>query len=258
MCHTRGRLLDLSNDTHLNLPERELANELAYLVADKMWRDLGHDITDGEVYNIGQSNYEAGCHALNLVGVYQQGKHYTLHKVVVPVDGVRQHMASLEIVSREAFNELLSAFIENYVTYDCTLSGGRRGFPVNRKLARVANLLVTNSFAENHNDGIRWTEKIGPIMKRWYIWDQNGECREEREQILRNETAAIMAETLPWVVRRKVDAALKNREHLTAMRILSNHWDGEQWLSFPFMSKETGADNRIDLRVLKLLVRKLE
>ena len=101
----------MNDKTKLNLPECELANELAYLVADKMWQDLSNDITDGEVHNIGQSNYEAGCHALNLVGVYQQGKHYTFHKVAVPVDGVRQHMAGLEFVSKEALNELLSAFI---------------------------------------------------------------------------------------------------------------------------------------------------
>lgn len=248
----------MDENTHLNLPERELTNELAYLVADKMWRDLGDEVTDGEVYNFGQSNYEAGCFALNLVGVYQQGKHYTVHKVVVPLDGVRQHMASLESVSREALNELLSAFIENYVSYEGTLSGGRSGFLVHKGLARVALLLVANGFLEKNQNEFKWTEKIGPVMKRWYIWDENGECRAEREQLLREETAMKMAETLPWIVRRRVNAAMKNREHLTAMRILYSHWDGEQWLSFPSMGKKSQTDNRVDLRTLKLLIRKLE
>ncbi len=248
----------MDENKHLNLPERELTNELAYLVADKMWRDLGDDITDGEVYNIGQSNYEAGCFALNLVGVYQQGKHYTVHKIVVPLDSVRQHMASLKSVSRKALNELLSAFIENYISYDGTLSGGRSSFLVHRSLARVADLLVTNGFLEKHQDEFKWTEKIGPVMKRWYIWDEDGECRAEREQLLREVTATKMAETLPWIVRRRVSAALKDREYLTAMRILSSHWDGEQWLSFPSMGKKPQADNRVDLRTLKLLIRKLE
>ena len=63
-------------------------------------------------------------------------------------------------------------------------------------------------------------------MKRRYIWDENGECRVKREQVLRDEIAAKMAKTLPWIVGRKVDVALKNHEHLTAMRILSSHWDG--------------------------------
>mgnify|MGYP006950310460 FL=1 len=244
---------------HLNPPERQLANELAYLVADKMWRDLGRNSTDGEVYNFGQSNYEAGCRALNLVGVYQQGNHYTVHKVVVPVDAVHQHMASLEIVSREALDELLSAFIENYVSYDCTLSGARRCFLVHQNLAKVASLLVTNGFAEKHQDGFKWIEKIGPIMKQWYIWDENGECRAERDQVLREETAARMAETLPWLVRRKVKAALRIRNYPAAVNILSKHWDGEQWLSFPFISKaKSGARNRIDIVVLKLLVQKLD
>lgn len=245
-------------NTPLNLPERELANELAYLVADKMWRDLGESITDGEVYNIGQSNYEAGCFALNLVGIYQQGEHYTVHKVVVPLEGIRQHMTSLESVSREALNELLSAFIENYITYDGTLSGGRCSFLVHKSLARVADLLVANGFLEKHQDKFKWTDKIGPVMKRWYIWDEDGQCREEREQLLREETATKMADTMPWIVRRKVNAAMKSREYLTAMRILSSHWDGEQWLSFPSMRKKTQTHNRIDLRTLKLLVWKLE
>jgi hypothetical protein len=252
------RLFDLTGKTHLNLPERQLANELAYLVADKMWRDLGDEATDGEVYNIGQSNYEAGCYALNLVGVYQQGKHYTVHKVVVPLDGVRQHMASLVEVSKDALDELLSAIIENYVSYEGTLSGGRRSFLINKSLARAADLLVANGFAEKQEDKFRWTEKIGPIMKRWYIWDENGECRAEREQELREENAAKMAEILPWVVRRKAVAALNKRDHLTAMRILSNHWDGEQWTSFPFTRKKSGGHNAIDLRTLKLLIQKLD
>lgn len=248
----------MDENTQLNLPERELANELAYLVADKMWRDLGDDITDGEVYNIGQSNYEAGCFALNLVGVYQQRKHYTVHKIVVPLEGVRQHMANLESVSREALNELLSAFIENYVSYDGTLSGGRSSFLVHESLARVADPLVANGSLEKHQDKFKWTNKIGPVMKRWYIWDEDAECRAEREQLLREETATKMAETLPWIVRRKVNAAMKNQDHLTAMRILSSHWDGEQWLSFPLMGKKPQADNRVDLRTLNLLVRKLQ
>lgn len=251
-------LFDLADETYLNLPERQLATELAYLVADKMWRDLGGEATDGEVHNIGQSNYEAGCYALNLVGVYQQGKHYTVHKVVVPLDGVRQHMSSLVEVSKDALNELLSAFIENYVSYDGTLSGGRRPFLVNKNLSRVAGLLVANGFAEKQEDKFRWTEKIGPIMKRWYIWDENGECRAEREQELREENAAKMAETLPWFVRRKAVAALRKRDHLTAIRILSNHWDGEQWTSFLFLGRKSGGHNQVDLRTLQLLIGKLD
>lgn len=223
-----------------------------------MWRDLGDSLIDGEVHNIAQSNYEAGCFALNLVGVYQQGKHYTLHKIVVPLDGVRQHMTSLESVSREALNELLSAFVENYVSYEGTLSGGRSSFLVPKSLARVADLLVANGFLEKHQDAFKWTEKIGPVMKRWYIWDEDGECRAEREQLLREETATKMAETLPWIVRRKVNAAMKNRDHLKAMRILSSHWDGERWLSFPYMNRNPQARNRVDLRTLKLLIRKFE
>jgi len=248
----------LTDETHLNLPERQLANELAYLVADKMWRDLGDAAIDGEVWNIGQSNYEAGCYALNLVGVYQQGKQNTVHKVVVPLDGVRQHMASLAEVSKDALNELLSAFIGNYVSFEGSLSGGRHSFLVNKNLARVADLLVANGFAEKQKDKFKWTEKIGPIMKRWYIWDEDGECRVECEQELREENAAKMVETLPWVVRRKAVAALKQREHLTAMRILSNHWDGEKWTSFPFLGKKSGRHNQLDLRTMKLLIRKLD
>lgn len=261
MHYIHGRLFDLNDDIPLNLPERQLANELAYLVADKMWRDLGHDLIDGEVYNIGQSNYESGCYALNLVDVYQQGKNYTLHKVIVPMNKVNEHMANLEIVSRTAFNELLSAFIENYISYDGTLSGARGSFAVPQRLMKVATLLVSTGFAEKQQDEFLWTEKIGPIMKRWYIWDENGECRVEREQTLFEESAANMVEKIPWIVRRKIDAALKTRNYLTAMNIISKHWDGEQWLSFPSISKmnaKPAPSSRIDLRIFKLLLRKLK
>lgn len=67
----------MNDETPLILPEHQLANELAYFVARKLWRDLGENLVDGEIYNIGQSNYEAGCTSLNLVGIYKQGKHYT-------------------------------------------------------------------------------------------------------------------------------------------------------------------------------------
>lgn len=257
MCHTRGRLHDLNDETRLSLPERQLANELAYWVAAKMWHDLGEYITDGEVYDIGQSEYEGGCDVLKLVGVYQQGKHNNLYKVVVPLDSVQRHMASLAIISRETLNKLLYSFIKNYVSYDGALSGGRQSFTVHQNLSKVANLLVTNGFAEKHQDGFEWSEKIDPIINRLHMWDEDGELW--AEEISREETSASMAETLPWLVRRKVDAALKTRNYDAAMNILSNHWDGEQWLRFRFISKaKPGVDNRIDLRVLRLLVRKLE
>lgn len=248
----------MGDNSPLTPPERELATELAYLVADKMWRDLGADTIAGEVHNLAQSNYEAGCLALNLVGVYKKGKHFTLFKVVVPVDGVHQHMDSLETVSREALNELLSAFVENYVSYDSALSCGRRSFPVHPNLNRAANLLAANGFAEKQQDEFKWTEKIGPTMKRWYIWDENGECRSERENVLRDETAANMVETLPWIVRRKVDAALKKHRDLTALKILSQHWNGEKWLMFPFFREKPGASSQIDIRLLKLIIQKLK
>lgn len=251
----------MDTEVSINFPERQLANELAYLVADKMWRDLGDDVTDGEVYNIGQSNYEAGCYALNLVGVYKQGKHYTLHKVVVPVADVRRHMRTLEIVSRQAFNELLSAFVENYVSYDGTLSGGRRSFSVHENLSKVANLLVTNGYAEKRQDGFIWTDKIGSVMKRWCIWDKDGKCREERERDAREEAATNMADTLPGVVRRKINTALKTRNHATVMDIISKHWDGVQWLTFPSVTKtrnSSASANRIDFRLLKLFIQKIE
>jgi hypothetical protein len=158
---------------HLNLPERELANELAYLVAAKMLRDL-EPSKHGGLYNMGQSNYEAGCYALNLVGVFQQAAHYTVHEVVVPLDGIRQHMEGLDHVSREALNELLSAFIENYVTYEGILSGWRGAYSAHKSLQKVLNLLVATGFAEKQADQYKWTTKIQPIMQHWYIWDENG------------------------------------------------------------------------------------
>ncbi|MEP0562774.1 MAG: hypothetical protein ABJC64_00130, partial [Paracoccaceae bacterium] len=137
--------------------------------------DLGEGVTDGEVYNLGQSNYEAGCMALNLVGVYQQGKHYTIHKALIPTTQVRQHMSNLNSVSRKAFDELLSAFIENYVSYEGTISGGRERFTVPQTLAKAANLLVTTGYAQKEEDGFVWTDKIGSVMKKWNIWDENGD-----------------------------------------------------------------------------------
>ncbi len=248
----------MGDSSPLTLPERALANELACLVADKMWRDLGVDTIAGEVHNLAQSNYEAGCHALTLVGVYKKGKHFTLFKVVVPVDGVRQHMESLETVSREALNELLSAFVENYVSHDGSLSSGRRCFPVHPNLTRAANLLAANGFAEKQQDEFKWTEKIAPIMKRCYIWNENGECWAEREQVLRDETAANMAETMPWFVRRKVDAALKKQKHLSAIKILSKHWNGEKWLMFPIFGRKYWKYNQVDIRLMKSIIQKLK
>ena len=96
-------------------------------------------------------------------------------------------------------------------------------------------------------------------MKRWYIWDDNGECRAEGEEILQENTATSMVEILPRLIRRKVDAALKTRNYVAAMNILTIHWGGQKWLSFHSISKaKPGIHNRIDLRLLKLLVRKLE
>jgi hypothetical protein len=87
---------------------------------------------------------------------------------------------------------------------------------------------VNSGFTEKHQDEFKWADKISPIMKRWYIRDDNGECRAESEEILQENTAASMVEILPRLIRRKVDAALKTRNYVAAMNILTIHWGGQK------------------------------
>jgi len=68
-----------------------------------------------------------------------------------------------------------------------------------------------------------------------------------------------MVETLPWRARRKIIAALKAQNYVTAMNLRSNHWKSEQWMNSPLTSKaKSGVRNQIDLKVFNEIVQKLE
>ncbi|MVO17115.1 hypothetical protein [Parasedimentitalea huanghaiensis] len=220
----------------LNLPERLLANELAELVAKKM--DIELDRVDGEIYNIGQSNYECGCLALNLVGVYRQAQHYTRHQIVVPVERVAQHMSGADVVSRKAFDTLLSAFIENYITYGGGLSGYRSVVTVPSSLLKALKLLVKCGYSEQVEGGFRWTEKIAPTMQRWYIWDKNGICKEEQVDRREIATAAQLEKTIPSSVRRKLVTAMRSGDPRAPYRVLQKHLDGTEWRQLSLFRKQ--------------------
>lgn len=244
------------SDEQINLPERQLAEELAVLVAEQMWDALGNNLVDGEIYNIGQSNFEEGCHALNLVGIYKVAQHYTRHKVIVPLDHVSEHMKGLNAVSRDALDALLSSFIENAISYRGELSGTRNVFSVPKKLQKAANLLAHCGYMEKLADGFLWTEKISSIMQHWYIWDESGACRLEQEEILLKEQAKHLATSLPLTVRRKVIRALKAGHPENALIEIGRHWDGNEWKQFPIMGRRPDirkVGKPLDLRAIKFL-----
>lgn len=222
----------------LNLPERLLANELAKLLAEKMDVDLQR--VDGEVYNIGQSNYECACYALNLVGIYQQAGHYTRHRIMVPAELVAQHMMNLEGVSRKAFDALLSAFVENYIGYDGRLTAYRRDFRVQKKFLNALNLLAKSGYAEQAEGSFRWTEKIAPPMRRWHYWDENNVCKAEQVDILETAIAVQLEQSIPPRIRQKLISAIRSRDPRKEHLILQRHLNGMEWREFPMFQRKVG------------------
>ena len=223
-----------------------------------MWDDLGHDLVDGEIYNIGQSNYEEGCYALNLVGIYKQASHYTRHYVVVMPDRVPEHMQSLEVVSRDAFDALLSAFIENYISYDGGLTGSRKPFPISKKLQKPMRLLVMCGYVEKKTDCYCWTEKIGPIMRRWHIWDESGVNLEEQDERRFREAAERLAASVPPLIRRRLIKAMVSRDLVTAFEIVRSHLDGDKWHDLPVLVKPDAAANDAELIKIQTLKKFLQ
>ena len=233
----------MTQGIELTETERQLANELAFLVSKKMWEDLSHSLYDGKLHDLAQSNYEVGCSSLLSVGVYKGAEHPTLHEVIVPVERVLEHMQSLEEVERESFDELLSGFIENYISYGGGLAGHRRAFQVPIDLEKVADLLVLCGYADREGMEIRWTEKISPIMVRWYIWDADGNCLAERWQLEREEAARKFVDELPTSLQRRLKKTLRTKGELSAVEDLQRHWNGQRWTYFPRFRK-TGISSK--------------
>lgn len=157
----------------LDAQERQLAEELAYLVACRMQSHL--EILDGKVYNFGTSNYEAACTALNLVSVYETFGHYTVYSVVVPTEKVRQHMKTLPSISRQALEELIYAFLINYCDFNQPrLEPTLGGFFVPEALLRAVKLLANCGYAHQSCDQYVWDKKIYPYLHRCYFFDEDG------------------------------------------------------------------------------------
>lgn len=237
-----------------SLPERKLAEEIAGLIAEGLWDDLGPPDADGTVYNIGMSNYEAACQALNLVNVYQQREHYTVHHVVVSVEAVRTHVAALEAVSKKALDELLSAFIANFIGHWGTLSGTRQKFAPPDNLSKVLILLAKCGYAKQVGEDYQWSDKIGPLMQRWYIWTEADVSSFDIAQTEYDAQSKAMAATMPETVKRKVRAKLAAGSSLRAISVIKKHWDGERWLTFPKRAQEGKSTSDLDMGTAKALL----
>lgn len=248
------------SEEKLNLPERLLAIELATPLARKLDDDL--DRVDGEIYNIGQSNYECACYALDLVGVYQQAQHYTRHKVTVPVERVEEHMAELKAISREAFDTLLSAFIVNFIHYGSgELTGYRSVFPVPKHFVKALKLLVSCGYAEQSDIGFRWTDKIAPTMRRWHIWDDSGVCKQEQIALREDAIVAKLENTIPTSARSKLLAAMRTDDSQKPYNVLQAHLNGDQWLQLPLSSTgNTQIERRkeLSLTIIYKFLRRLQ
>ncbi|WP_298430488.1 hypothetical protein [uncultured Jannaschia sp.] len=156
--------------------DRTLAVELAVSLSSWLkshldvvtWREL--DESTPAVYNMGLSSHEAGCQALNAVGVFEQADHYTTHYVrVSPVD-VRQHMEQLQSLSSDKLALLLDAFIGGPVAHSALLPTHREAFQVPNSLEGLARRLTDSGYLDADGNGKRWTDKITSFMHKWSVW----------------------------------------------------------------------------------------
>ncbi len=213
----------------LTLPERQLANEMAVLLAAFMWDRLGGELMDGQIYNIGQSNFEWGCDALNRVGVYKQGKHYTLHHPIVAVSDVRAHMEALEEVDRAAFESLLTALLDNFIDYGSGLSASRQPFDIPVDLHRLAKLLDQCGYATWDGKELQWTDKPAPQMQLRYLWEEDGTCSADLEAQAIEAEAQALIDRMPDVLRRKLRKAHAVGGDFRAIEVMQRHWTGTGW-----------------------------
>jgi len=237
----------------LTLPEIEFAKEASVLIAEKMWRALA-PLSDGsEIYDIGQSNFEEGCSALRDVGVYGKGSFNNGHEVLVPVDRVREHVESLESISKATFDELLSAFIVNFIDYG-DLSGTRGAFAPPDDLLTAMKLLEHCGYAASAFDGYRWLEKISPVMRNWYIWDDDDECDAEKRQLALRSQAEELAASMPWVVRQRILSKMRTDSVIDGVAEMYKYWSGTEWHYFPradWAFSNRSRDGHVDLQVMR-------
>jgi hypothetical protein len=154
----------------IHATERALAEDIAHRLAEKLWLDLADTPDQKQVHNMGQSNYEIACKALNLVGVYRQLDHYTNHSVLVPAAQVPAHMKALKNVSQDAFDALVSAFVANFLSHEMIFPTERTPFDTHPTLAGTAHLLAGCGYLAEENGRFQWTDKIAPLMHHWLVW----------------------------------------------------------------------------------------
>ncbi|MEL6521958.1 MAG: hypothetical protein AAFQ66_13400 [Pseudomonadota bacterium] len=243
----------MPDEAQVGLPERRLATELAQLVAQKLWRDLGSEIHNGRIHNLGQSNYEEGCYALNLVGIYRQDGHYTLHEVIVAAEDVAAHMAALSAISQVAFDTLLSAFLVNYIEYEATLSDSREIFTVPAELQKVMELFTRCGYCDQQDGGYSWTLKIGPIMRKWYLWDERNQSYREAEHRARKERVVRLAQALPDLLHQRLKQLAQAGNEISAAMEMADHWDGTGWTFAKQESRWSTRKGELDTATVKAL-----
>jgi hypothetical protein len=216
----------------ITLPDRQLTAECAAYLARRMRDEL--DWSEGDiVYNIGMRVYEKASHALEQLGVYAPGKHYTLSQEIVPPERVRAHVLVRENLAPETRDTVLHAFVGHAAAHSTTLPATRRPFRMMGSFAPLTDALLRAGFMHETADGVQWSDRIAPVMQAHHLWDDQGnslrELRPDRRADNEAEARAFV-EGLPDWLRAMLRKTLMHEGPQQALDLLRCHWSGTDWV----------------------------
>lgn len=214
--------------------ERRLFIEVAFILTKSMWDSLSDPIKDENQYlwDRAESIFEHGCAICAELGVFADStKGYQLNFNFLDL---KTHLESIKPNTTYSFNDILERLIWcNSEYYLNKIPTERNEFSVDQDRRELMMAFVDCDYATANEAGLKWSEKIAPIMSKAGFWFDNGQSVITSEKDRRERFKPDMWDTMSWEQKKYLSKWIKDKKVIELARYLIARWNGESFDWFP-------------------------
>lgn len=183
------------------------------------------------------SDWEAAERALLDIGVMhmeQVGADRPLTMAVFSMDA--DEMPDFLAASIGNGDPRIARLIETFVAIAC---GGYEQFPLPEShdwfkppphYESAMRWLAHHGYAERNGEMFRWTEAIGPAMRAWYLWTDDGQPLADAETARLDEESRLAWSSMPDTLKRAIK--LNRISFNDLVKALALGWRDGQWRAY--------------------------
>lgn len=219
----------MSNATLIGSLQGRLAGHLAAGLANYLVQK--DSVKKGDSFNHSfLTDFKFADSALQAIGIFLPQKQVdgrTIPVFVVNEEEMPDFLAMHE--NNPNIIKLLEAFVRIACGYGY-LSDRRDWFDPPQRWKAAMRYISFAGYAESRGDSFRWTDKIGPIMRSNYLWNDENQSVDTLAEIEKNAEVELAWKTMPDTLQKALRSSRIGIFELA--KILALSWKGERWHDF--------------------------